>query len=470
MQTTVTATPTHSGATVAFKDGDDTALTNPVTLAVGANVIKAVVTAEDTTTMKTYMVTVTREAPTTTCLAPTFTGRTEVWRGTITVGTDPFTGYGYYDDGLDVFGELSDPKNFDYGGNNYTIESLYETHTTGFDNVLDLDLDSFLPGSDENKLRLHLCGDTFDLTAASKVGDTGTYRWSDAVLDWSGATTIEAALSGSPPAIVTDGVQVTSTAATGDTYGLGEPIEITVTFDTAVTVDTSGGTPRIRSVLNGGGTPVDGWAEYSSGSGGTALVFTYTVQAGDMDDDGIWLPANSLELQSGTIRDAAYPTVAATLTYAQPGTQSGHKVDGGPTTTAPAIVTNGVQVTSTPMATADTYGLGETIEITVTFDNAVTVDTTDGTPRIQFRLGPPPTNKWAEYSSGSGGTALVFTYTVQAGDMDDDGIWLEGNLLQLQSGTISAAADTTVDATLTYADPGLQTGHKVDGSPPPTRP
>ena len=64
MQTTVTATPTHSGATVAFKDGDDTALTNPVTLAVGVNVIKAVVTAEDTTIMKTYMVTVTREGTT----------------------------------------------------------------------------------------------------------------------------------------------------------------------------------------------------------------------------------------------------------------------------------------------------------------------------------------------------------------------------------------------------------------------
>ena len=32
MQTTVTATPTHSGARVAFKDGDNNALTNPVTL------------------------------------------------------------------------------------------------------------------------------------------------------------------------------------------------------------------------------------------------------------------------------------------------------------------------------------------------------------------------------------------------------------------------------------------------------
>ena len=50
MQTTVTATTAHSGATVALNYGDDTSLTNPVTLAVGANVIKAVVTAEDTTT------------------------------------------------------------------------------------------------------------------------------------------------------------------------------------------------------------------------------------------------------------------------------------------------------------------------------------------------------------------------------------------------------------------------------------
>ena len=272
------------------------------------------------------------------------------------------------------------------------------------------------------------------------------------------------------PAIVTDGVQVTSTPAAGDTYGLGETIEITVTFDTAVTVDTSGGTPRIRFVLNGGGNRVVAWAEYSSGSGGTALVFTYTVQADDLDDDGIWLPADFLQLQSGTIRDAADNTVDATLTYVAPGTQNEHKVDGGPTTTAPAIVTDGVQVTSTPMATADTYGLGETIEITVTFDTAVTVDTSGGTPRIQFRLGPPRTDKWAEYSSGSGGTALVFTYTVQSGDLDDDGIWLPADYLELQSGTIRDAADNTVDATLTYLEPGLQTGHKVNAPTEPGAP
>ena len=92
----MTATPTHAGATVAFKDGDDNALTNPVTLAVGANVIKAVVTAEDTTTMKTYMVTVTRETTTTSddatlsalalsgvTFAPTFASATEDYTATV---------------------------------------------------------------------------------------------------------------------------------------------------------------------------------------------------------------------------------------------------------------------------------------------------------------------------------------------------------------------------------------------------
>ena len=156
---------------------------------------------------------------------------------------------------------------------------------------------------------------------------------------------------------------MTSTAATDNTYRLGETIEITVTFDTEVTVDTTGGTPEIELVLNGTGSAEFRAAEYSSGSGGTALVFDYTVQLGDKDDDGIWLRESTLVLRGGTISAAADTTVAATLTYAQPGTQTEHKVNG-----TPAIVTDGVQVTSTPKATVDTYGLDETIEITVTFD------------------------------------------------------------------------------------------------------
>ena len=244
-----------------------------------------------------------------------------------------------------------------------------------------------------------------------------------------------------------------------------------------VTVDEGAGTMRLTLQLS---HPSSGSIVYLTDSGdvgGTATVsedyadFLHSVNdtiieivAGertkDFDitiiDDGAAESDETITIE--WTKNSADPATPDVLNFTGTITDN----DGG-TATAPAIVTDGVQVTSTP-AMGDTYGLGETIEITVTFDNAVTVDTSGGTPRIQFRLGPPRDDRWAEYSRGSGGTALVFTYTVQSGDMDNDGIWLEGNFLQLQSGTIRAAADNTTDATLTYAEPGLQTEHKVDGS------
>ena len=67
-QLTVTATPNHSGAQIAYLDGDDKELTDSsasdngfqVELPVGATVIEVKVTAEDGVAMRTYRVTVTR--------------------------------------------------------------------------------------------------------------------------------------------------------------------------------------------------------------------------------------------------------------------------------------------------------------------------------------------------------------------------------------------------------------------------
>ena len=289
---------------------------------------------------------------------------------------------------------------------------------------------------------------------------------------------VEAAV---PPAIVAGGVQVTSTPqATSDTYGPGETIELTVTFDKAVTVDTTGGVPRILFQYGRYGTNQTyiGWAEYSGGSGNTALTFTYEVQSSDAAhllgySDGLWLPENTVKLEGGTIRDAATNTADAILDFAAVGVQDGHKLDGSLPNPV-VIIAGGVQVTSIPQAASDTYGPGETIELTVTFDSAVTVDTTGGMPRIQFRLGPPRTDRWAEYSGatsifvtgGHSKTDLTFTYEVQSGDTDSNGIWLPENELHLRGGTIRDAATDTVDAALGYGRAGLQSGHKVDG---PTR-
>ena len=61
-------------------------------------------------------------------------------------------------------------------------------------------------------------------------------------------------------------------------------------------------------------------------------------------------------------------------------------------------------VSSRP-ASGDTYALGETIRIRVTFSEAVAVT---GSPRLKIDMDPADWGeKWAAYESGSGASDLV---------------------------------------------------------------
>ena len=251
-------------------------------------------------------------------------------------------------------------------------------------------------------------------------------------------------------------VAITSTPRTAtDTYGRGETIEVTVTFTGVVTVT---GTPRIQLRVGGGEEQHLKWANYAGGSGSAALRFRYVVQSGDMDDNGIYLMGDELELNGGTIMGGDV-SMDANLAYMDQGTQTGQKVNGN--LTPPAETVFSVKVTSTPVFATDTYGRGETIEVTVTFTGVVTVT---GTPRIQLRVGGGMEQhlKWANYAGGSGSAALRFTYVVQSGDMDDNGIFLMGDELVLNGGTIKGIGD--VDADLDYPNEGTQSEHKVNSS------
>ena len=125
-----------------------------------------------------------------------------------------------------------------------------------------------------------------------------------------------------------------------------------------------------------------------------------------------------------------------------------------------------VSVTSDPGAD-ETYAIGDTIEVTVTFDQEVTVT---GGPRITLRVGGggPEHMRSATYADAFSVAllALRFTYGVAEGDGDDDGIDLKENELKfVGGGTIQGAADG-LDAILTYPAPGTQAGQKVDGRRP----
>ncbi len=107
--------------------------------------------------------------------------------------------------------------------------------------------------------------------------------------------------------------------------------------------------------------------------------------------------------------------------------------------TAAATVTN---VTST---TANgTYGVGDTITITVGFSEAVTVT---GTPQLALNSGGT-----ANFSSGSGTSTLTFTYLVAAGQNSSHLDYTSTTALTLNGGTIDGPGSNP--AVLTLASPG----------------
>ena len=106
------------------------------------------------------------------------------------------------------------------------------------------------------------------------------------------------------------------------TYGIGNSLLFTVSFDEGVIVNTGGGVPYIPVTLNTGGSLN---ATYLSGSGTSNLTFRYTVQEGNIDPDGISL-GSSIVLGGATIKDG--PGNNANLTLNSVGSTSGVLVDG----------------------------------------------------------------------------------------------------------------------------------------------
>ena len=104
-------------------------------------------------------------------------------------------------------------------------------------------------------------------------------------------------------------------------WGEGETVEVALTFDEAVTVDTAGGVPAVSLTL---GASTAKTAAYVRGSGTTELVFGYTLAKDEGPYDSVLLALNSLALNGGAIRSTASGADAALA-------HDGFAVIGGPT-------------------------------------------------------------------------------------------------------------------------------------------
>ena len=191
------------------------------------------------------------------------------------------------------------------------------------------------------------------------------------------------------------------------------------------------------------------WSSSAGGVFGNAGLKDTTWTAPDVSQDTV-VTLSLLVTDSGGLTDTASvdvtvraPVVAATITD--------------------------TQITSTPVALPDTYGVGEVIEFTVTYDVAVDVV---GTPQFPMNFGGSPTGgpEYADYAGGTGTTEITFEWIVAATDEDDNGIFLYGSTdaqnrgeINLNGGTIRNAG-TTIAADLTTLNRGTKSDHKVDGS------
>ena len=236
-------------------------------------------------------------------------------------------------------------------------------------------------------------------------------------------------------------------------YGIGDEIEVTVTFNEDVTVT---GSPRLELTIGSSAKN----AAYKSANG-SKVVFGYTVAVGDNDTDGVAIGSNRLTLNGGSIRDAADNTV--NLSHSALSAQFGHKVDG----IRPTIIARPGFVAST-FSRDGVHTVGEYISARVRFSEEVIGIgwSNDGRPRLGIDIGgatkyaryhPIPINDWRDET-------LRFMYQVVKGDLDLDGISVAENSVELNGGTIRDAAGN--DAILTHSALPANDNFIVDGVPP----
>ena len=159
----------------------------------------------------------------------------------------------------------------------------------------------------------------------------GTLRKYDNFVDTNGAScqdtlcpTLVTIIDTDPASADITGIEITSRPANGISYLEGEAITVAVTYDQAVAVNTTSGTPTVDLEID-----VAQAASYTSlSSDNLALTFSYTVAGDDQDQNGIAIPAGSIELSGGAITRQG-TSVAANLAYSRLGRDPTQRVSTG---------------------------------------------------------------------------------------------------------------------------------------------
>ena len=239
------------------------------------------------------------------------------------------------------------------------------------------------------------------------------------------AVAIDAAhkVDGIRPTLVTTGADAPTTSTDGAKVILTFSEDISSVDRTHITI-MAGGNVASTSAASLAGTTVE-----------LALTTALTAMATNL----------TVALSANAVEDAA-----ANGNLAVPATSVTNAVV-TPTVTA-------VDLTST--ATTTPYAIGDEVEATVTFSEAVDIT---GTPQLELDFAGTP--KAAACTAATNTTTMVCRYTVVMGDSAPNGIAIAAN--KLTGGTITATGSTTNTAVLAHAAVAIDAAHKIVPNAPP---
>ena len=257
-------------------------------------------------------------------------------------------------------------------------------------------------------------------------------------------------------------VTITGTGFTGVTavdFGTTAATSVVVVSATEVTATSPAGTGTVNVTVTGpsGISPTSIADQFTyraaptvagispsvgPAAGGTSVTITGTGFTGATAVDFGTIAAKSVVVNSATEITATSPAATAgtvDVTVIGPGGTS-------PTSSADKFLFLGVTAVSSTQPSG-MYGAPTAIPITVTFSEPVTVT---GVPQLALNAGYPLAGggATASYASGSGTSALTFTYTVAAGQSSYDLDYSSTAALNLNSGTIEDASNNAATLTL----------------------
>lgn len=119
-------------------------------------------------------------------------------------------------------------------------------------------------------------------------------------------------------------------------------------------------------------------------------------------------------------------------------------------------------ITSVSAPANGTYKTGDNLDFTINYSEAITVNTSGGTPYLPITLNTGGTVN-ASYISGNGTSSLVFRYTVAAGNLDTDGVSI-GSSISPNGSTLKNSGG--IDANLTLTNIASTANVKVDAVAP----